>query len=132
MCEGTRSTQSDREASHYVEDFFTIVMGRVRTGIRLFEFMVEDMGEAMISLDTDRSMAMLVVDVDVSDRTHGMDACVFVLLIDEVEPPVDVDCRCRFDVDDEIVEPNDERRVFDTGGFVRVFAVGGGTRGIKR
>ena len=108
-------------------------MGRVRTGIRLFEFVVEDMGEAMISFDTDRSMAMLaLVEVGVSDRTHGMDACVFVLLIDEVEPPVDVDCRWRLEVDEESVEPNDERRVFDTGGFVRVFAVGGGTRGIKR
>lgn len=109
-------------------------MGTVRTGIRLFEFAVEDMGEAMMSFDTDRSMAMLVVvvEVGVSDRTHGMDACVFVLLIDEVEPPVDVDCRCRLEVDDEIVEPNDERRVFDTGGFVRLFAVGGGTTGIKR
>ena len=110
-------------------------MGRVRTGIRLFEFVVEDMGEAMISFDTDRSIAMLVlvlVEVGVSDRTHGMDACVFVLLIDEVEPPVDVDCRCRLDVDEESVEPNDERRVFDTGGFDRVFAAGGGTSGIKR
>jgi hypothetical protein len=62
-----------------------------RTGIRLFVVIVDDTGEAMISLETDRRREILVEDVGVSERTQGIDACVFVLLNDDVEPPVDVD-----------------------------------------
>lgn len=70
-----------------------------RTGIRLFVVMVvvdandEDVetGEAITSFDTDRRREILLLDVGVSERIQGIDACVFVLLNDDVEPPVDVD-----------------------------------------
>ena len=69
----------------------------------------------------------MVVEVGVSERAHGSDAWVFVLLNDDVEPPVDVDWRCKFDI-----EPNDDRRFDDIGGLARVFGTGGGISGIKR
>ena len=62
-----------------------------RTGIRLLLVRLEETGDAMMSLDTDRRREMLVEDVGVSERTHGIEAWVFVLLNDDVEPPVDVD-----------------------------------------
>jgi len=48
----------------------------------------------------------------VSERVHGSDPWVFVLLNDDVEPPVDVDWRCKFD-DGETVGLNDERWTVD-------------------
>lgn len=65
----------------------------------------------MISLEIERS----IVIVGVSDR---MDDCVFVLLSDDVEPPVDVDCRSRFDVIGERLAPIDERRLLVVVRFV--------------
>ena len=62
-----------------------------RTGMRLLLVRLEETGDAMISLDTERRMGILVEDVGVSERTHGIDAWVLVLLNDDVEPPVDVD-----------------------------------------
>ena len=84
----------------------------------------------MISLDTDRSIDIVVVDDDVgvSMCVDGFDACVLVLLSDDVEPPVDVDCRWRFDA----VESMDERRLVGTVGFGRAFAVGGRRTGTRR
>jgi hypothetical protein len=77
----------------------------------------------MTSFDTDRR----IVDVFFG-LIHGIDVWVFVLLKDDVEPPVDVDCRCKFDG----AEPNDERRFVETGGFSRVFVVGGRIMGTRR
>lgn len=51
-----------------------------------------------------------------------------VLLSDDVEPPVDVDCRWRLDA----VESMDERRLVGIGGFGRAFAVGGRRTGTRR
>ncbi len=113
----------------YAEDFLIIVIGIVRTGIRLFVFKFDGFRDEIISFDTDRSIEIVVEDGTVSERVHGIDAWVFVLLNDDVEPPVDVDWRCKFDV----VAPIDERRFVDIGGLVRTFVVGGGRRmGTKR
>jgi hypothetical protein len=108
----------------YVVDFLTIVIGIVRIGIRLFGLTFDGVGDEIISFDTDRR---IVIVVDGFKFVHGIDDCVFVLLNDDVEPPVDVDWRCKVDG-----EPYDERRFVDSGGLVRGFVVGGGTIGIKR
>lgn len=83
-------------------DFFVIRVGVARIGIRLFGFIDEE----RTSFDVDRGIEVVVVDemgfvvvgfgrggvdVGVCERTHGFDPCVFVLLNDDVEPPVDVD-----------------------------------------
>lgn len=81
-------------------DFFVIGVGIARIGIRLFGFIDEE----RTSFDVDRGSAVVVVvvvgfvgfvrgavDVGVCERTDGFDPCVFVLLSDDVEPPVDVD-----------------------------------------
>lgn len=67
-------------------------------------------------------MIRVVVDVGVSERVPGSDPWVFVLLNDDVEPPVDVDWRCNFD-EGEIVGLNDERRTVDSIGLGCVFVV---------
>ncbi len=112
----------------YVDDFLIIAIGIVRIGIRLFGFIFIEFGVDIISFDTDRR----IEDVGVSERVHGIDAWVFVLLNDDVEPPVDVDWRSKFDVVEEIVGPNDERRFVETGGLGRILVDGGRTIGTKR
>jgi hypothetical protein len=72
----------------YVVDFLTIVIGIVRIGIRLFGLTFDGVGDEIISFDTDRR---IVIVVDGFKFVHGIDDCVFVLLNDDVEPPVDVD-----------------------------------------
>lgn len=62
-----------------------------RTGIRLLTAAVFAAGEAIRSFDTERIIGALCFDVGVSKRVHGIDACVFVLLSEDVEPPVEVD-----------------------------------------
>lgn len=100
----------------------------------MLALLFDELGDEIISLETDRSIFIVVDAVGVSARVvQGIDVCVFVLLNDDVEPPVDVDWRCKFDVDEEIVEPNDERRFVDTGGLDRIFDdVEVWTIGIKR
>jgi hypothetical protein len=75
-------------------------------------------------IDADRTKVLVefvrvFVDVGVSERICGIDPWVFVLLNDDVEPPVDVDCRFKLD-DDEPDKLNDARRI------VGVIALGRG------
>jgi len=82
----------------------------------------------MTSLETERKIEV----VGVAERVHGIDPWVLVLLNEEVEPPVEVDCRSKFDVIGEIFAPKEERRFVKTGGLGRGFVVDGRTIGIKR
>lgn len=110
----------------------TTATGIDLTGIRLLTLEFDGFGEERISFETDRSIFIVVDDVGVSERIHGIEAWVFVLLSDDVEPPVDVDWRCKFDVEEESVEPKDERRFVETGGLSLGFMVEVATVGIKR
>ncbi len=92
----------------------------------LFGFKV--LGDDIISFETDRRIEV----VGVSERVHGIDPWVFVLLNEDVEPPVDVDCRSKFDVIGEMFVPNDERRFVESGGLGRAFVVDGKTMGTIR
>jgi hypothetical protein len=58
----------------YAEDFLIIVIGIVRTGIRLFVFKFDGFRDEIISFDTDRSIEIVVEDGTVSERVHGIDA----------------------------------------------------------
>lgn len=53
-------------------------IGMARTGIRLFVVAANDAevetGDAMTSFDTDRRREILLLDVGVSERIHGIDA----------------------------------------------------------
>lgn len=85
-----------------------------RTGIRLLVVLLEGV---MTSLEIEWTIVgvdivTVVFDVGVSDRIHGIEPWVFVLLKDEVDPPVDVDWRWRFDVG-----LNEGRRTLDVTGF---------------
>ncbi len=89
----------------------------------LFRF--KELGDDIISFETDRRIEI----VGISERVLGIDPWVFVLLNEDVEPPVDVDCRSKFDV---IVGLNDERRFVESDGLGRIFVVDGRTIGTIR
>ena len=54
------------------------MIGIARTGIRLLLVVVVEMGEAIISFETERRRVTVVDEIGVSERVHGIDACVLV------------------------------------------------------